>query len=189
MVLEPPRRWPRPNVREVLKSRDLIYFLARRDVMVRYKQAVVGVFWVILQPVMLAAIFSVFLGPAREGPAPRRHPLPGCFVALRHGDLAGVLGGGPELTESTVANEPLISKIYFPRMAIPSPRWSRRSSTSSSGSSSWSAPRSAYGYAPGLELLAAPARPRARDAPALGFGLWLSALNVKYRDVSPRSSR
>ena len=183
MVLEPPRRWPRPNVREVLKSRDLIYYLARRDVMVRYKQAIVGVIWVIIQPVLLAATFSVFLGLLAKVPSEDGIPYP---VFVLSGMVIWLLFAGAVtlISQSTVENEALISKIYFPRMAMPVAALFPPVVDFIVAFFVVLGAALVYGYVPGPELLAAPFAVLLAMTTALGLGLWLAGLNVRYRDVS-----
>ena len=117
-VVEPPRGWHFPDLGELWTHRDLLYYLARRDVIIRYKQAVIGVFWAILQPLVLAGVFSVFLGVVRSSTAPDGIPYP-LFAVTGHGHVARFHAAISTASESTVASEALISKIYFPRILIP----------------------------------------------------------------------
>src|SRR4051812_8546372 len=75
-VLGPASKIGLPDLRELWRYRDLVYFLARRDVSVRYKQSVVGVFWAVLQPLLLAVVFSVFLGLLARVPSEKGVPYP-----------------------------------------------------------------------------------------------------------------
>src|SRR5918996_2814889 len=75
-IIEPPKGWMLPDLREVWAHRDLIYFLIRRDVVVRYKQAVVGAAWAVVQPMLLAGGFSVFFGLLAKVPSAEGVPYP-----------------------------------------------------------------------------------------------------------------
>jgi homopolymeric O-antigen transport system permease protein len=181
-LIEPPSGWPRPPLRELWHSADLIYFLARRDVAVRYKQTAVGALWAVLQPLLLAGIFTVFLGQLTDVPS---GDTPYALFAL-----AGmvmwlfVANAIARCSESTIASSDLISKVYFPRMAVPI--------------SAVMAPVVDFvaafvvlvlvllvaGEAPTVRILLAPVVFAVAVLMTLGVGLWLSATVVRYRDVS-----
>src|SRR3954465_12175968 len=116
-VLEPPRGWQLINVRELWRFRELIYFLIWRDVKVRYKQTALGAAWAVLQPLMMMVVFTVFFRrlaglPSGDMPCPLF-----AFAVLRPWTFfASALASG---ASSVVASERLVSKIYFPRLAIP----------------------------------------------------------------------
>ena len=136
VTIEPTAGWAMPRLRELWNSADLVYFLAKRDVAVRYKQTVVGAMWAVLQPLLLAAVFSVFLGQLTDIPS---GDTPYALFALAGMTMwlfvANAVGRS---AESTVSASNLISKVYFPRIAVPlSASWSRWS-TSSRASWSWS---------------------------------------------------
>jgi len=115
--IDPPSGWQLVNVRELWRFRELLFILVWRDVKVRYKQAVLGVAWAVLQPAMLMIVFSVFLGQLggfTGGDIP--YPL---FV------LTGLLAWNffssavSQSSASVIGSEKLITKIYFPRLAVP----------------------------------------------------------------------
>src|SRR5690348_2156864 len=116
-VIEPPKGWQLINVRELWRYRELLYFLTWRDVKVRYKQTLLGAAWAILQPVMMMVVFTIFLGrlaklPAGDLPYPIfvfAGLLPWTFFAT------AIANAG----NSVVGSERLITKIYFPRLAVP----------------------------------------------------------------------
>src|SRR5579863_8297811 len=110
-VIEPPKGLPLPSIRELWEHRDLLYMLARRDVAVRYKQSVIGVFWAVLQPLLLAVVFSVFFGHLARVPSEPGVPYPPFAVSgmVLWLFFAGAMSGA---AESTVSNEELISKVY-----------------------------------------------------------------------------
>lgn len=104
------------NLREIWRYRELLYFLAWRDVKVRYKQTLFGIGWVLLQPLLMTAVFSVFLGVLARVPSSMPYPLlvlsgllPWTFVS------SAVIGCGSSLT----SNASLITKTYFPRILVP----------------------------------------------------------------------
>ena len=104
------------NLREVWRYRELLYFLAWRDVKVRYKQTFFGVGWVLLQPLLMTTVFTVFLGVLARVPSSLPYPLlvlsgllPWAFVS------SSVIGCGQSLT----GNASLITKVYFPRILVP----------------------------------------------------------------------
>jgi lipopolysaccharide transport system permease protein len=179
-VIERRPGWHLVNLRELWRYRELLYFLTWRDIKVRYKQTVLGVAWALIQPLSTVAVFAFFLGRlggVSEGIA--NYPL---FV------LAGILpwtffaNAVTTASNSVVANERLVSKIYFPRLIIP---------FSSVGAAlfdflvslailavamAWS------GVAPGWTVLLAPVIMLLLTATALGVGTLLSALIVAHRD-------
>ena len=116
-IIEPPRNWQLINVRELWQYRELLFFLTWRDVKVRYKQTVLGVAWAILQPAMMMVIFVVFFGRL-AGVSTGGIPQPLFF-------LCGILPwfffstAVNSAANSVVGSERLITKIYFPRLAVP----------------------------------------------------------------------
>src|ERR1700677_770629 len=117
VILEPPRSWQVINFRELWHFRDLLYFLAWRDVKIRYKQTFLGVAWAVLQPALLMIVFAVFfrnMAGRSTGDTPYllffyAGLLPWTFFAT------AISNGG----NSVVGSERLITKVYFPRLAIP----------------------------------------------------------------------
>ena len=182
-VIEPPRGWSLPSLREIAEHRDLIYYLARRDVVIRYKQATVGALWVLIQPVLLAGIFSLFLGRygGLQGESGIPYPLYALTGIVMWLMFAECLG---RISQSTVSSEPLISKIYFPRTVIPVAAVIAPVVDFSLTFLVVVAVTLAYGVTPDIQILAAPLFVALAVIAALGAGLWLSALNVKYRDVT-----
>jgi lipopolysaccharide transport system permease protein len=181
-VIEPAGGLRFPDLRELWDHRDLIYYLARRDVVVRYKQAVVGALWAVLQPVMIAAVFSVFLGLLAKVPSQAGIPYP--LFALSGMVMWLFFARALEqVSSSTVDSEALISKIYFPRIVIPIAAIFAPAVDFLIGVVVVIAVAAAYGFAPGLTLLGFPLAFALATLTAVGVGLWLSALNVRYRDI------
>lgn len=181
MVIEPARGWKALGLRELWEYRELLYFLTWRDVKVRYKQTALGGLWAILQPLSTMVVFSLFFGRLARVPSEGvPYPL-FSFAALVPWTFFS--NGLLQSANSVVANQNLITKIYFPRIAIPI-------ATVLSGAVDFAL---AFLLLLGLMLwydVSITARalwvvPFALLAlvTALGVGLWLAALNVQYRDV------
>lgn len=181
-VIEPPKGYAFPSVRELWDHRDLIYLLARREVSVRYKQSVIGVFWAVLQPLLLAAVFSVFYGHLAKVPSEKDVPyavfaVSGMVLWLF---FASAMSGA---SESTVVNEKLISKVYFPRVIIPLAAACPPLVDFCVGFVVVLATILISGIVPPIQILLMPLLLVLALTTATGIGLWLSALNVRYRDV------
>jgi lipopolysaccharide transport system permease protein len=179
--IAPTRGWGLPNLAELWHARELVYFLVWRDIRVRYKQAVLGIAWVVFQPIATVVIFSLFFGRLLKVPS---GDLPYPVFAF-----AGLLPWTyfstslSRATGSLVGNANLLTKVYLPRLAIPlSAVLSGLIDTAIS-----------FVVLVGLMLLyrvpltfgalmVVPFLLLATLA-ALGFGLWLGSLNVRYRDV------
>src|ERR671934_926480 len=117
VVVEPSRGWRALDFRELWRFRELVYFLALRDVKVRYKQTTLGVAWVLLQPLLAMGIFSVVFGQIARLPS-EGVPYPLFVVAglVPWFYFANATAGA---SGSIVGNTQLISKVYFPRLVIP----------------------------------------------------------------------
>jgi lipopolysaccharide transport system permease protein len=167
---------------DVWAYRELLYFLAWRDVKVRYKQTLLGVLWVVLQPLVSMVIFTVLFGillQVDSGDVP--YPV---FA------LAGLLPWNyfsQALTRSStsvVNSAHLVTKIYFPRLVIPLSGILSSLVDFAIAFGALVVLMVVYRIAPTPALLVLPALVLLAMVTALGFGLWLSALNVKYRDVN-----
>jgi lipopolysaccharide transport system permease protein len=162
--------------------RELIYFLARRDVSIRYKQSAIGVAWAVLQPVLLALVFSVFLGLLAKVPSDYGVPYPVFAVAglvlWLYFSLALARSA-----DSAVASANLISKIWFPRIILPVAAVLPPTLDFVIAAVVVLASMAIYGVAPSPFVVLLPLIVPLVLATALGFGIWFAALNVKYRDV------
>jgi len=181
LILKPTHGWGSLNLGEMWKYRELTYFLIWRDIKVRYKQTVLGASWAILQPFLSMVVFSIFFGGFLNVPSEGvPYPIFSYAALLPWGVFSKALN---DAGRSLVANRSMITKIYFPRMVIPL-------SSVLSGLVDFSiafvvlmgmmwyfriAPTSNIWTLPFFLLLAL--------ITALGVGLWLSALNVLYRDI------
>lgn len=180
-LIEPRRGIMSLKLADLWAYRELLYFLAWRDVKVRYKQTVLGAAWAIIQPVFTMVVFTVFFG--RLGGIPSDGlPYPVfAFVALLPWQLfAHALNYS---SQSVVAESRLITKVYFPRLIIPI-------STVLAGLVDFAVAFGVlllmmfyYGITPTPQIVLLPAFVLMALVSALAVGLWLSALNVKYRDV------
>lgn len=181
LVIKATSGWVPLDLRAIWEYRELLYFLTWRDIKVRYKQTVLGVAWAVLQPFMMMVVFTIFFGRLAGVPSDG-FPYPiFAFCALLPWQLfAHAL---TESSNSVVANERLITKIYFPRLVIPL-------SAALSGLVDFVfaffvllGMMFYYGVVPGVALWALPFFVLLAVTTALAVGLWLSALNVQYRDV------
>jgi homopolymeric O-antigen transport system permease protein len=181
-VIEPVGSVGLPSVGELWDNRDLIYYLARQYVVVRYRQAVVGVLWAVIQPVVIAVVFSVFLGLLAKVPSEKGIPYPlfaisGMVMWLYFARTLDAVAA------STADSGALISKIYFPRLAIPIASVAAPSIDFLFGLLVVVVAAVAYGFPPSVQLLLVPIPFLFALLTATGLGFWLSALNVKYRDI------
>src|SRR4029077_4180325 len=116
-VIAPPERWRMLGAVELWKYRELLYYLTWRDVKVRYKQTLLGAAWAVLQPAMMMVVFTIFfsrLAGASSGDLP--YPIFAFAGLLPWTFFAGAITNAGN---SVVTSERLITKIYFPRLAIP----------------------------------------------------------------------
>ena len=181
-VTGPERGVKLPDLAEIWAYRDLLYYLVRRDFLVRYKQSVVGLLWAILQPIGFTVVFSVFLGALANVPSQEGIPYP--LFALA--GLAMWLFFSKALqsgAESTVNSADLLSKIYFPRILIPLSALLAATVDFLVALVVVVAALFVYGHPPGLTILALPAVVILAMLVALGGALWFSALFVRYRDI------
>jgi lipopolysaccharide transport system permease protein len=164
------------------RYRELIYFLARRDVSIRYKESVIGIAWAVLQPVLLAIVFSVFLGLLAKVPSDYGVPYP-VFA------LAGLVlwmffaQALARASDSAVVSAPLISKVWFPRVVIPVAAALPPTLDFVIAGVVVIVSMLIYGVSPSPALFLLPLIVPLVLVTALGFGVWLAALNVRYRDV------
>ena len=169
------------SLKELWEYRELLYFLTWRDIKVRYKQTVLGAAWAIIQPFFMMVVFSLFFGRLAHVPSDGiSYPVFAYCALLPWQLFAHSL---IESSNSLVANERLITKVYFPRLVVPI-------SAVLGGLIDFAIAfvilllmMAYYGIAPTWAVVTLPAFILFAIATALGVGLWLSALNVKYRDV------
>jgi lipopolysaccharide transport system permease protein len=180
-VIRPARAWPRFPLLELWRYRELIYFLAWRDIKVRYKQTALGIAWAVIQPLLAMLIFWIFLGRLAGIPSDGiPYPL-FTFTALVAWQLFSY--ALTESSTSVVANERLVTKVYFPRLAIPVAAVLAGLVDFAVAFLLLIGMIAAYGIAPHPQILLSPLFALLGVFAALAVGCWLSALNVRYRDV------
>jgi lipopolysaccharide transport system permease protein len=179
--IEPPRGLPSLNLRELWEYRELLFFLVWRDIKVRYKQTALGAAWAILQPVFSMVVFSLFFGRLAKVPSDGvPYPIFTYCGLLPWQLFAYAL---TESSNSLVANERLITKIYFPRLVIPIAGVLAGLVDFSVSFIVLIALMLYYGITPTWAVMTLPLLVLFAIMTALAVGLWLSALNVQYRDV------
>ncbi len=179
-VLEPQTGWALPNLRELWRYRELLFFLALRDIKVRYKQTVFGAGWAVAQPLATMAVFALFLGKmAGVANGVPHYPLfvfAGMVAWTFFGNTVNAAAG------SVVANERLVTKIYFPRLVIPLATVGVGVFDLVVASFLLAAMAAGFGVVPGWSVLLLPLVVLSLAVAAAGVGVLLSALIVSQRD-------
>jgi lipopolysaccharide transport system permease protein len=181
VVIAPSRSWVALNLRDLWNYRDLLYILTMRDVKVRYKQTVLGAAWAIMQPLFTMIIFSLIFG--------RLAGIPSDNVPYPLFAFAGLLpwtffsNAVTNSGNSLVGNSNLVSKVYFPRMIIPIAAVVAGLVDFGVAFGLLAVLMVYYGVALSPNLLMLPILIALTGLLAVGVGMWMSALNVKYRDV------
>lgn len=166
--------------RDLWRYRELLGFLAWRDIKVRYKQTVLGVAWAVLQPLVTTVIFSFIFGVlAGMGKGDPSYPLMVMAGVLPWQLFANGLSGS---SGSMVANTHLVSKVYFPRLIVPISALAVALVDFLIVLLIFLIASLSYGQVPGWRWLLLPVFVLATVLISLGAGLWLTALTVKYRD-------
>jgi lipopolysaccharide transport system permease protein len=173
-------RTERQYWKDLWRYRELLYFLAWRDILIRYKQTVVGVTWAVIRPFLTMVVLTVVFGRLANMPSGGvPYPLL-VFCGMLPWQFFSTAVS--ECGNSLITNSSLISKVYFPRMTVPASSviTSLLDLLLSAGLLAllmiW------YQYVPGPRVVLLPLFVLMAFAAALGFGLWMSALTVKYRD-------
>jgi lipopolysaccharide transport system permease protein len=181
-VIQPSSGWVPIRLRELWQYRETLYFLVWRDIKVRYKQTVIGASWAIIQPIMIMVVFTVFLGRLARVPSDGTPYPVFAFCALVPWTFFA--NGLQQSSHSLVSSSALITKVYFPRLLIPTARV--LAGLPDLGLAFLVLLGLVWHYDLGVSLprlLWLPAFAALALVTALGIGFWLSALNVKYRDV------
>jgi lipopolysaccharide transport system permease protein len=181
VTIEPSKSWVALNLRGLWESRELFYFLMWRDVKVRYKQTVLGAAWAIIQPLFTTIIFTIFFG---------------ILAGIRSGDipyalfaLSGLVpwmffsGAVTSSSNSLLGDSRLITKVYFPRMLIPCATVGAALVDFAIAFVTLLGLMIYYRITPTWNLLLLPVLVLMLTLLALGIGMWMSALIVKYRDI------
>ena len=183
VIYERRRGWAQLGFRELWKYRELLYFLTWRDILVRYKQAVIGIAWAVLQPVLTMIVFTVVFNKALgiQSPASDVPYAVFSFTGLLPWNFfAGALSRSGV---SLVGNASLLTKVYFPRLVIPISAVLAGLIDLGIAFLVLIGLMAAYQIAPTWHIVFLPLFIVLGFATALSVSLWLSALNVLYRDV------
>jgi lipopolysaccharide transport system permease protein len=181
LVLQPSKGLVQLKLGEVWAYRELLYFLVWRDVKVRYKQTALGAAWAILQPVMTMVVFSVFFGKLAKMPSDGIPYPVFAFAALLPWQLFAFALS--ESSNSLVSSQNLITKVYFPRLVVPIAAVLAGLVDFAIAFVVLLGLMWYYGIVPTGAIVLLPFFVLFAIATALSVGLWLSSLNVKYRDV------
>ena len=181
VVIQPSKSWVALNLRDLWQYRDLLYILTMRDIKVRYKQTLLGAAWAIIQPLFTMLIFTLFFGKLAGMPSDGiPYPLFAYAGLLSWTFFSNAVTNSGN---SLVGNSNLITKVYFPRMIIPM-------SSVASGLLDFFIAFGLlvvlmfyYGAGLSINLLMLPVLVILTSLLAIGIGMWMSALNVKYRDI------
>ncbi|MBW1887421.1 MAG: ABC transporter permease [Deltaproteobacteria bacterium] len=180
-VIEPKKGWVPIELKEIWSYRELLYFLTKRDIKVRYKQTVLGGLWAIIQPVFTMIVFTLFFGRLAKMPSDGM-PYP-IFVYAALLPWTYFANAVSTSGNSLVGSAHLITKIYFPRLIVPL-------SAALGGLLDFVIAMFVMGVLIvhyklilGLSVLLFPFLVVLTFLCAVGVGLWLSALNVQYRDI------
>ena len=180
-IIRPSTGWVSLRLRDLWEYRDLIFFLAWRDISVRYKQTALGASWAIIQPFFSMVIFSIFFGGlaqiASDGVP---YPVFSYAALLPWTFFANAL---TQSSNSLVGNANLLSKVYFPRLVIPIASILGGVVDFGIAFLVLIVLMLVYGIIPTVAIVFLPLFLLLALTTALGVGLWLSALNVEYRDI------
>src|SRR5229473_5294332 len=187
VTIQPTRSWLPLNFGDLWTYRELLYFLTWRDVKVRYKQTLLGITWVVMQPLLMTLIFSVFLGILARVPSGGLPYALLVYTALLPWNLFS--SGVTTAAYSLVGNSNLITKVYFPRVLVPAASIAARlvdfaiSFAILGGIFAYYRMVRHYDLPLTWNLAAIPFLIALTTLLSFGVGMLVSALNVKYRDV------
>lgn len=179
--IAPARGWLPIHLDEIWSARELLYFLIWREVKVRYKQTALGIGWAIAQPFCTMVVISLVFGRLGRLPSDGLPYPVFAYAALLPWQLFAF--ALTESSQSVVANQRLISKVYFPRLIVPIASVGVGVIDFLVSFVVLLGLMAYYGLTPGLAALTVPFWMLLAVLTALGAGLWLAALNVRYRDI------
>lgn len=179
--IKPGGRWQQLDLKDIWAYRELLYFLAWRDVKIRYKQTAIGILWAVLQPVLTTAVFTVIFSRfARFDTGAAPYPLfalSGLMIWLFvHTSITMA-------STSFVNNTNLVTKVYFPRLIVPMAATIASLLDLLFGIAILAVLMLWYGTYPNVQIVFAPLFLLLAVIQAVGFGMLFSALNVRFRDV------
>ena len=164
---------------DLWKYRELFYFLAWRDILVRYKQTAIGIFWALIRPFLTMVVFTIVFGNLAKLPSSAPYPILVFAAMLPWQFFSNAL---TECSNSLINNANLVSKIYFPRLIVPTSSVIVSFVDFLISGMILLALMAWYNFVPSWRILTLPAFIIIAFAASMGAGLWLAALNVKYRD-------
>ncbi len=181
-VIRPKKTFSWRDLEEIWKYRELLYFFTWRDLKIRYKQTFVGVAWAVFQPFMAMVVFTIFFGTLAKMPSDGvPYPIFVYVGLLFWQFFSSALGSA---SGSLIGNQSIVTKVYFPRLLLPISAVLTHLVDFLVASLVLVGLMFYYGYTPHLSgLLILPLLLLITFAAALGGGLFLGAINVKYRDV------
>ena len=180
LIIRPPKKWVPVDFRELWEYRELLYSFVARDVKVRYKQTALGFLWAIIQPLFMMVIFTLFFGGFAKIPSDGvPYPL-FSFAALLPWTLFSE--GLTRSTTSMVSNAGIMTKVYFPRLVMPIAGILSPLVDFFIAFIILILMMAYYGFVPTIAIVLLPLFILLALATSLAIGLWLSALNIKYRD-------
>lgn len=181
-VIRPPARWPSLGLHELWRYRSICMVLVRRSLMVRYRQTVVGAAWAMIQPLSLMLVFTIFFGLLAKVSSEGLPYAVFVMIGLTIWQVVGkVLNEG---SLSVVANGALVNKIYFPRAYLPIASALGSLVDMAFGFLALAVLLVIFRIVPGWPIVLAPLLVAIALSAVTGVSLWLSALNVTYRDVA-----
>lgn len=181
VLIRPISGWVPINLRDLWEYRELLYFLTWRDIKVRYKQTALGMAWVVLQPLLLMLVFTIFFGRLVELPSDRiSYPIFTYTALLPWQLFSRALNEG---SMSLIAHERVITKTYFPRILLPASAVLASLIDFGIAFLVLIGFIIFYGVYPGLAIFTLPLFILLLVLAAFGVSLWLAAFNVMYRDV------
>jgi lipopolysaccharide transport system permease protein len=176
------KRWSPIELREIWTHRELLYYLVWRDIKVRYKQTVLGASWIILQPLLMTLVFAIFLGKIAQLPSQGVPHVLFLFSGVLPWTFFSNAVSGSSF--SLVINAPLITRVYFPRSMVPIAATLVRLSDFIVAAAVLVMLMFYYRQPFNWTILIAPFLIAQMTILAMGLGMWFSALNAKYRDIS-----
>lgn len=181
LIIEPSQGWVALKLRELWRYRELLYFLTWRDIKVRYKQTLIGGAWAILQPVLTMIVFSLFFGGLAKMPSDGvPYPI-FSYAALVPWTLFA--NGMTQSSNSLVGSANLIKKVYFPRLIVPLASVMSNVVDFVLAFAVLIIMMLVFGIVPTENIIWLPLLVLLALITSLGVGLWLSAMNVQFRDI------
>jgi lipopolysaccharide transport system permease protein len=179
--LQPSQGWNGRTLSDIWTYRELLYFFIWRDIKVRYKQTLLGAGWAIIQPLMTMVVFTIFFGHLAKVPSDGLpYPVFSLMALVPWTYFASALAG---CSTSLSGYQHIISKVYFPRLIIPIGAVVAPLVDFAIGFAILIGLMAWYRIVPGPSIVWLPALMLLALATAAGVGVWLAALNVRYRDV------